>query len=381
VSRVIALILIVACSSKKEPPAPSPTPSAKPEWSWASLPDVEGFDISISAGAFGGPVEQQWSWVSGAICGEDDPFMFATPSSEAHQREGLACGRALIESAGSAGARSAANAARRSIDRAKPAQRFVLDLNRAAHQQPLPLFAIPTTYDLDSIAPLLVGFRREGDTLCRPFESGACGKDPYDKAVAVIGGYVIGGSAVALAEFLAWSDRDRVLAIFPDLATRELEVDLQPEGTTWTLGPRRWLPYSRDEAAAFGQSVRANAKAIAMHSAWGAGDESIVLIPRCSSPDCLQRGALADSFRAYHKWWSSEAVARADELLKENPGPEADCARPIEMAMIEAATKAAITVTDVVELHVKADVDKIKQPGCTDDKQIAEGIARVRAVH
>ncbi|MDQ3367663.1 MAG: hypothetical protein M3680_19755 [Myxococcota bacterium] len=386
---VTLLALTVACSSKRdrqvEPPTaavPAKTDAAVAvpsgaAW-WLALPDLPPgtFDLSIRVITFDGPVEQQWSWVAGAICAEDDTFMSPSSLRAAHAREGLRCGRALVEHE-PAGAR-----------------RYAVDLNRPAHPHPLPLFVVATTYpDLASVESLLVGFHREevGDVtvLCRTFDPSTktCAErlDPYDKALAVVGGHVVGGSYVALGELLRWSHRERTIGLTATLPGGDL--DLLPPGATWTIGPRRLLPYSRDEALAFAEIVRTHARAVGIDIAWGVGTGSITLVPRCSTPACPERTTLATALRLYQQAWAAEAPARMRELMAESPGPDADCARPLETAMIEQVTRAEVTMTDLVELRLSlpagrlAELDRARPPSCraADDARIAEGVARVRA--
>ena len=385
----LALALALACSSKRkrqdDPPlvpekTATPAVAVSPEAWWSALPELPPgtFDVSISSFALEGPPEAQWSWVAGAICAEHDAFLFETPMPDSHPREGLRCGRTLIEHL-PAGAR-----------------RYVLDVNRAAHDHPLPLFVVPTTYTgLEAIEPLLSGFHREavGDAtvLCRTFGPSpkTCAErhDPNDKALAVIGNQVIAGAYVALAELLQWSARDRVLAVLPQLAGRAIEIDLLPRGGTWTIGPRRWLPYSRSEAEVLAEVVRIHARSVGHEVEWGAGSGSITLVPRCSTPACPERAALATALRTYQRAWAAEAPARMRALMDEAPGLAADCARPMETAMIEQVTHAEVTATNVVELRFSlpagrlAELEKARPASChaEDDKRTAEGVARVRA--
>jgi hypothetical protein len=376
-SRLALLLLVVACSSKSEPAATPPPPSPPvpttpaPEAFWTSLPELPPgtFDLWVHAQALDAtPVEQQWAWAAGRLCSEHDPFLIATPGRDDHVREGIACGRAVIEHV--------------------PGQlrSFTMEVNRPARDFTSPVFAVRTTLAIEDVEPLVVGFRKEtlgtATVLCRTFDPSplTCAerRNAYDKAIAIVDGYLLGGTYAALADLLQWSDRERLLALLPDLGARAgLDVDFLPRGTTWMLGPRRFLPFSREEATPLAAAIQRHARTVIVDDAWGLGRFSIGLVPRCSTKDCPERAELAAALRAYQQAWAPHAPARLAALFDE-AGPDGQCARPIELAMVEAASKASIAVTSIVELRVTT--DQRRAPGCgVDDKRAAAAVARVRA--
>lgn len=373
----LALLLLVACSSKREPPpAPTPPPpvALAPEAFWTSLPELPPgtFDVWVSAETLDeAPIEQQWAFGAQRICAEHDPFVFPIPGREDHVREGIACGRALIEHV--------------------PGQvrTFMLEVNRPAREFTSPLYALRTTYAIEDLESLVVGFRKEGlgDTtvLCRPFDPSqqtcAQRRNAYDKAIAIVGGHVIGGTYAALADLIGWSERDRILGLLPDLGARpNSEVDLVPRGSTWMLGPRRFLAFSREESDPLASAIREHARAVVIDNAWGIGSFSLQLVPRCSTKACPERAALADALRTYQQAWAREAPARLVALFDEG-GPSAHCTRPVETAMVAAAAKAPVTVTSVVELRVA--VKERTDPTCdvAERERIAKAVALVRAAN
>lgn len=388
----VVLVLGFGCrGSSDSQPAQAPG-SAKPVAAktapaagdgWPSLLSLDTGAVYVSASSFAveaDPPEALWSRLAFVVCHEDDPFgMFmalgasaSEPRDAEHARAGLRCGRAVAAKL-PAGSRA-----------------HILQLDPAASSFPRPIQIVPTTLaGIADLATELRGFRREtvgaSEVLCRPFDptEQTCAEraNEYDKAVAWKRGHLVAGSYVAVARFLAWPDADRVLAAL-QAATGPIELDVVPPETRWTIGPRRWLPYTEGIEREFAAAVRTHARAVGWERSETGG--AIVLAPRCATAECSERDTLLAAFRAYHAAWKTSAPQRMNQLMAENPGPETDCARPAEEALVQAIARAEVKPTPAgfVELRYTLAGSKPASEDCaaSDRDARAAAAARVRSV-
>lgn len=332
--------------STTEPAAPAPEPVgdlSSPEARWEPILafDAGSHDLSIASFALHEePPLARASAFSMRFCHGDDPVgavislgLGATLDRNPDQtRAQLRCGAFVAEHT------------------AEGARVHVLELDRTG--PPAPLLAIAT--DLTEIAPFAAHLPRShaerlGDTdlLCVPFDPGSCAErnDAYDEAAAILEGHLVVGSYRVLAQLLAWDARPRLFALLRSMSARlaaiaDVEVDFLAPGGRWTIGPRRWLPYtvvgSSDDLA---ETVRTSARAVVWEH--GMREGTILIAPRCADASaCPEAETLEAAFRTFHTTWRETARERMQALLED--GASSACSRSEEDAYVAALEQASL---------------------------------------